>query len=58
MKTWAKWLINHNLRWVLYTISIVFNFPVRMVFYTLEGIGKSIREIRTDFRDIKMEPRD
>ncbi len=58
MRNWAKWLINHNLRWVLYIISIIFNFPVRMVFYTFGGIGKSIREIRTDFQDIKMEPRD
>jgi hypothetical protein len=58
MTNWAKWLINHNLRWVLYTIAITFVFPVRTVFYTLEGIGKSIREIRKDFRDIKMEPRD
>lgn len=58
MRNWAKWLVNHNLRWVLYLLVILIQFPMILAIKIVESIPESINEIKHDFRAIAREPRD
>lgn len=57
MRNWAKWLVNHNLRWVLYVFHAIL-FPVYIVVYMVQVIPEAVRDYKMDFRDIKNEPKD
>ena len=54
MRTWVTWLINHNMRWVVYTLMII-SFPFYAMFsYWLECYEeyfytwKAVRDTKKD----------
>lgn len=44
MRNWAQWLVNHNMKWVLYVLTLLF-FPL----YVLVNIKSFIVSIMQDF---------
>ncbi len=53
MRPWAKWMINHNLRWLLYGLCALM-LPVYLAALSREAWN----EMRSEMRGIAMEPKD
>jgi hypothetical protein len=57
MKNWAKWLIDHNLRWVLYVVACLIQFPIYLAENIVQGIIKAFHDTLHDINSIKNEPK-
>jgi hypothetical protein len=57
MRTWAKWCINNNMRWVLYGMTILVNMPVMLGYNIYLAFCETRKDITSDFRAIKREPK-
>ena len=57
MRKWAKWFVNHNLRWVLYIIAILVNGPVMLGYNICLAFAETRKDILSDIRAIKREPK-
>ena len=57
MRKWAKWFVNHNLRWVLYIMAILVNVPVMLGYNMSLAFAETYKDILSDIRRIKREPK-
>ena len=55
MRTWAKWCINHNLRFVLHFANWTIGLLLRIVIMCGEAINEAIRETISDHKSINRE---
>jgi len=61
MKPWAKWMINHNLRYVLFFLGLLSLFvvvPIAMLGGAFVFFPELYRDIKAEFKTMMNYPKD
>lgn len=46
MRAWAKWCINHNLRWIVYLTGFIY-LPLYFIYYIPEALSDWVRDMKS-----------